>query len=166
VVRRYPLESLQQLQQAAVSAGARTLGEREAATARVEAAAAAAREAREAAERARVVVTGRERGRLEAGVARAEEVTRCADFVTGSQLRETRLAAREREVAATVQEARQAEAAARAALSEARAAEVTVLRHRERWEGERERAAERAAEDEALEQWTARHPPGGHGAGP
>lgn len=156
VRRRYPLEVLQALRGAAVEAEARALAACTADRLRAEGLARAAQAAHTAALAERQAVAMQERARLEREAVAVVELAQGAQYALGAAGREVELERRWQGAAARTLAAEGEEAAARAALGQARAAEMALVRHRERWEEEQARAAERAEEESALDQWSAR----------
>jgi len=148
---RYPLESLRRVRQLEVDARERELASR-AEKVRHSAQLRAAEEGSLAAEQACTERTlAEERDHLASGGARAADLARSHEFEHGARRREDErkqalAAARRVEHAAET-----AEREARAELARAQAKQSALGRHHERFELAQARAAEREAEDDALD---------------
>jgi hypothetical protein len=115
-----------------------------------------AEQVRQAEQRRAEDVAAGERARLEQGLATAGDLSRTADFARGAAQRIAARAADERGARDRELAERAAEQRARAALASADSERQALDQHRDRWERDGQRLAERTAEEEALDHFNAR----------
>ena len=150
---RYPLEPLCSLREAAVTEGARTVGEQAQRTREAERQLAHAERALNHRETEHRAVRAEEHQRLEAGEARVGDLVAESAWGAAATRVEGTLRQRTRDGARGLAEQRRVEASARRELYARRAAAQIVERHRRAYDAEVERRAELQREEEASEVW-------------
>ncbi len=159
---RYPFEALQWLRRQRVDREAAEVSERAARATRARSEELNARTARRSTEERVDELAHAEQTRLEGGTVRAGDLARVGDWRKGAELELRAKAERETQATEALRTEVAAELVARRALGVASSEAELIDAHRVEWRAAREAARERAEEEAAVEQWTAkRYPPRG-----
>ena len=151
--KKYPLDPLRKVRDAAVDRASRALGDavrdREGAERRKRS---AEQEARRAEEEAQAIAEA-ERAKLERGELRVADLARADAWAVAASAEKERLAHQVKVADDTLRGARGAERAAQADVAGRKADADVVEKDRAKWKAAQERAAEARAEEEAAEVW-------------
>ena len=159
---RYPFEALQWLRKKRVEREALAVSERSARTERARASEERAQADRVAAQRQLTQTAAGELARLDDGGVRVGDLARVGEWERGARAEVASRAAREAHASEAHRTEVAAELVARRALAVASSKADVIDAHRGEWQRERIAAEEQAAEEAAVEQWTAkRYPPRG-----
>jgi hypothetical protein len=162
VRHRYPFEALQWLRHQRVDRQATEVSERASRTLRARADEARAKVARHGTEQRIAELSHAERARLEGGALRAGDLAQVGEWRKGADAELRAKTERELRASEALHTEVTAETVARHALGVASSEAKLIDAHRVDWRAEREAAQERAEEEAAVEQWTAkRYPPRG-----